>query len=223
MSSVNDMIYAVYKTYENADPKDLHKKDLDAIKKALVESDKIYSNADPTPLSDAEYDRLYNIYNRATGEFITGNVESFKKVEHDYPDLKGTIAKVHYVTNKEKMEDENAIEVHGVLENCLHKTIKPDSKIGFYRKYDGVSLVLTLDKDRKVVKAVSRGDKDTGLGQDKTDMLKGIEFRGIIPHEFDGQRIGLKVEAILTKEGFKEYNKRCFGGKLVPVMDGLSR
>lgn len=192
------------------------REELDAIKEVLLECDKKYRLGLNTGLTDDEYDQLHSVYTKLTGDMISGEDEKNARVEHDYPELKGTITKVHYVTNEEKRKDPNQIKEYDTLENWVRKTM-PESGVatlGFYRKIDGASLVLSLDENRRVTKAVTRGYADSDLGVDKTNIFKGIEIKGVIPKEFDGKKVGLKVETVVSFSDFNKYNKKFFNGEL---------
>ena len=199
---------------------------LDDLKETLLYLDHEYGKGNKTPLSDEEYDILHSMYLYASGDHISGDVSAHIKAVHDYPELKGTVAKVHYITTEEKANDPNVIKTHGVLEewiNDTHRLLRDKHSIlAFYPKFDGMSVVLSLDENRKVTKAVTRGDMDEGVGQDKTALFKDIQFVNIIPEEYDGKKVGLKIEAIMTRENFEEYNKKCCGGELADERAGAA-
>ena len=188
------------------------------LEEVLLYLDREYGKGKKTPLSDEEYDKLHSVFIDLTGNEITGDKSSGDKVEHDYPDLKGTVAKVHYITIKEKKNDPNVMKSYKVLEDWVIDTYKStgshDKYLGWYPKFDGMSVVLSLDEERKVTKAVTRGDMDEGVGQDKTELFKHVIFKDVIPSEYDGKKVGLKIEAIVTHDDFVEYNKKCCGGAL---------
>lgn len=193
---------------------------LDELEKCLLYLDKEYGKGKKTPLSDSEYDKLYSIFFAIKHKDITGDDSATDKVEHDYPNLKGTVAKVHYISYNEKKNDPYALQTYHILEDWVIKSwsnisvTSEDKVLAFYPKFDGMSVVLSLDENRNVTKAVTRGDMDEGVGQDKTELFQHVNFSDAIPSKFDGEKVGLKIEAIVTHEDYKEYNKRCCGGLL---------
>ena len=193
--------------------------DLENTKYFLLVLDKLYQAGMISPLRDEEYDEALELYLNAGGDMIRGDMSSGDKAIHIYPSLKGTIKpKVHYVTEKERLKDKNRVKNHRSIEQWLHLLFYnnrlPDEEIelGFFMKYDGLSLVLTV-RDGKVVSAITRGDKDLGLGEDKTKIFKDFDVESLIP-EF-GKDFGLKVEAVVLKDWFDGYNEKFGNNKLV--------
>ena len=85
--------------------------------------------------------------------------------------------------------------------------------LAFYTKFDGLSVVLEV-ADGVVKSAITRGDKDTGAGQNKTGVFGGINFNDVA--NANGIRdFGLKCEALVSKSAFNEYNERFGGGRLI--------
>jgi DNA ligase (NAD+) len=196
-----------------------HGKEIDTerLQTELLKLDRLYGMGYYTPLSDEEYDRLHQIYIELTGEMISGDMSAEKRAEHEYPSLKGTISKVHYITEKEKDEDPNAIVAHKSLCTWIRRALfdvrsttgyQGDAILGFWPKYDGMSVVFSLNEQGMVTKAITRGDMQEGTGQDKTELFKKINMANAVPKQFRGKKCGLKVEVIVSKEGFAEYNKK---------------
>ena len=104
----------------------LSSEEIDELEVVLQSLDTLYINGMESPLSDAEYDKIHAIYNDLTGKSITNKGEKGKKkVKHDYPELKGTIQKVHYITESDK--GTNAIKTHASLEKWLESAFEmPD-------------------------------------------------------------------------------------------------
>ena len=173
--------------------------DLPKLEEYLKALDKDYGEGKVTELSDEEYDRIHQIYNELSHKVIIGGMSSRTKVKHDYLDLKGTIRKVHYITPQEKQKDPGAISAHKVLwdwiidtrdkaKTKLHRPI-PMYMLGFWPKFDGISIILSFNKDGKLVKAITRGDEE--LGVDKTGFFANVDFSYMIPDKFKGKKIGI--------------------------------
>ena len=122
--------------------------DVDKIRRLLIHLDDLYSNGKISPLLDFEYDTLHEIYIESSGEIIRGDTNK-EKVMHDYPNLRGTLKKVHYIDEIAKNNDPNAIEAHKVLSTWYYNTYAmldktKKHKFGMWLKYNGISLVLSL-------------------------------------------------------------------------------
>lgn len=73
----------------------------------------IYNNSGNTisPISDELYDKLYEI-NRDINHMeivgaTVGNVQDKVISAHKYPDLRGTLGKIHFILNEEKKPERN--------------------------------------------------------------------------------------------------------------------
>ena len=220
-----DYMYTHYNEYINSF-KNNKQIDIIQLKEDLIQLDNLYGKGFKTPLTDEEYDNLHSIYNNLTGETIYGDLSSNNsKIVHEYPDLKGTILKVHYITKEDKKNDINAIEAHKCLDEWIYNTYKDldknkDHILEFFPKYDGVSIILSLDEQGRVISAITRGDVDEGVGQDKTSLFYNISFKDMVPEEYRGKKIGIKVEFIMTKEKFKKYNEKLFNNELTDERAG---
>ena len=221
-------MYKIYKdTIDKYNNGELGKIDLPSVKDALIELDKQYTEGKITALSDEEYDRLHQIYQELSGGIISGS-SGRTKVKHDYLDLKGTIKKVHYVTAQEKKEDPGAVEAHKILYDWIMESYNklmvanPDGEhiLGIWPKFDGLSIILSIDEDGNVTKAITRGEEE--LGVDKTDFFKNINFKNRIPEQFVGTKIGIKTECIMPKRLFEEYNKLYANNELVNARTAIT-
>ena len=188
------------------------------LRKVIRLLDTTYAKGEVTALSDEAYDQLNAIYAELTGDVLT--VTDAAGIKHDYPNLKGSLTKVHYVSYREKKNDPDRVESYKVLEdwvkNCLKMLPKAITHtLAFYHKADGCSIVLSLDEDHKITKAITRGDVDEGKGQDKTSIFGGIDVDSLVDKTFEGKAIGLKCEAIVTFRNFEKYNEKYFNGSLV--------
>ena len=184
--------------------------DIAALEVVLQGLDFLYISGEVSPLRDTEYDALHAIYNKHTGKFISNKFESSlrKKVEHEYPYLKGTIAKVHYVAESDKTH--NAIKTHDSLEKWLDWALDklPSGRsyeLGFFLKFDGISVIFSLENG-KVKLAVTRGDASTGLGIDVTSNFADMTFtwdNGTMP-----EKMGVKTEVVMAKDVFEKYKTK---------------
>lgn len=213
----------VLKKYKEKSPIDLH-----TLEEYLKQLDNLYGEGKRTELSDEEYDRIHQIYNELSNKVIIGGMSSRTKVKHDYLDLKGTIRKVHYITPEDKQKDPGAISAHKILWEWLNETnvkVRSEMKteyspIGFWPKFDGISIILSFNEDGKLTKAITRGDEE--LGVDKTGFFANVDLSYMIPRRFKGNKIGIKTECIMPNTLFDEYNEKYAGGKLVNARTAIT-
>ena len=99
---------AIVKFFNESDLKELDDMDLFTCKKLVEILQFIYNNTDIVPpVSDETYDQLYQIMLDAGLGDVVGSVNSQGKPvrEHRFPDLRGTLNKVHFVFNVDKDGD----------------------------------------------------------------------------------------------------------------------
>ena len=180
------------------------------IEHVLMGLDFIYISGDISPLKDVEYDELYNIFVSLTGRYLTNKNENFnnRKISHKYPLLKGTIEKVHHISEEDKKLNNSSRKS---LEKFIITSIKNSGltrdifKICLYPKFDGVSVIFEIE-DGKVVTAITRGDAETGLGTDVTHMFKSLEFQN--PLDNMPSSYGMKSEIVLNTVQFLEFSNK---------------
>ena len=195
--------------------------DLEELKYFLLCLDRLYQEGFESPLRDEEYDDIHEYYIDRGGDVIRGDMSSSDKAVHVYPDLKGTIRKVHFVTEEDRLRN-SKVKSQKSLETWLKSVISTlkdagvlgdTLDLGFYTKFDGLSVVLEIE-DGVVKSAITRGDKDTGEGQDKTRLFENVDFKKICD-ALHTSKIGLKCEALVSTSLFPEYNKRFGASKLI--------
>ena len=198
--------------------------DMTNLKYFLLCLDRVYQEGFESPLRDNEYDEIHELYLDNGGEVIRGDMSSSDKAVHVYPDLKGTIRKVHFITEEDRLTN-GKVKSQKSLETWLKNSLKdlfnagliPSGTetidVGLYTKFDGLSVILEVE-DGVVKSAITRGDKDTGEGQNKTGIFTGTRFDK--ETEILGvSKFGLKCEALVSKEAFLEYNRRFGNNKLI--------
>jgi DNA ligase (NAD+) len=184
--------------------------------------DRVYQEGFESPLRDNEYDEIHELYLDNGGEVIRGDMSSSDKAHHVYPELKGTIRKVHFITEKDRLTN-GKVKSQKSLETWLKNTLKilydaglvknDGLEMGFYTKFDGVSVILEVE-DGNVKSAITRGDKDTGEGQNKTGIFSNTRFTSECKI-LGVKKFGLKCEALVSKDTFPEYNRRFGSNKLI--------
>lgn len=172
----------------------------------------IYNNMNIiSPITDEEYDKLYEIMLDSSKSNIVGSKISTDKVTafHRYPDLRGTLDKVHFFTNEEKNKDKRKSiqDWYNSIVNKLGRPLGENEKdVTLFPKFDGVSVIFECDPDGKVEKALTRGDVSTNEAIDITRLFGTIRF---IPYkEWSGVPFGIKTEIIMTQSSYVAMCKK---------------
>jgi DNA ligase (NAD+) len=140
----------------------------------------IYNNTDIVPpVSDSTYDKLYQIMLDSGLGDIVGSVNSQGKPvrEHRYPDLRGTLNKVHFVFNVDKEGDKRRSIEDWItsIENIIGKNINNTNEfeIRLQAKWDGCSAVFECDENGELEHVLMRGDTEKNLAVDILELFKG--------------------------------------------------
>ena len=170
----------------------------------------IYNNTDIVPpVSDSTYDKLYQIMLDVGLGDIVGSVNSQGKPvrEHRFPDLRGTLNKVHFVFNIDKEGDKRRSIEDWItsIENILGRNINntKEFEIRLQAKWDGCSAVFECDEYGNIEHVLMRGDVEKNLAVDILELFKGqLDFKifanckekfaiqsEILMNQFDYERI----------------------------------
>ena len=145
----------------------------------------IYNNTDIVPpVTDATYDKLYQIMLDAGLGDIVGSVNSQGKPvrEHQYPDLRGTLNKVHFVFNVDKEGDKRRSIEDWIttIENILGRNINntKEFELRLQAKWDGCSAVFECDENGNVEHVLMRGDTEKNQAVDVVKLFEDyIDFQ----------------------------------------------
>lgn len=176
---------AVVKFFNEADLKELDDMDLFTCKKLVEILQFIYNNTDiVSPVSDETYDQLYQIMLDAGLGDVVGSVNSQGKPvrEHRFPDLRGTLNKVHFVFNVDKDGDKRrSIEdwitsITNILGHNINNT--KEFELRLQAKWDGCSVVFECDEYGNVEHALMRGDTEKNLAVDIVKLFEDyVDFK----------------------------------------------
>lgn len=179
----------------------------------------IYNNSEKSsPITDELYDQLYACMLSVDEENIVGADVASNKilVNHLYPDLRGTLDKVHFIYNKEKPKNEKRKSIADWI-------VRNDNKIGYqlseaesdvilFPKFDGVSVILECDKNGNVERALTRGNTKNNEAS-LIPLLHGLKM---VPYEpWRGNPFAIKCEVVMTQSNFKKFCKK-YGKKSSP-------
>jgi len=172
-----------------------------------------YYVLDNPSISDKEYDEKYDELLKLEKEtnYIlpysptqrVGDIvlSEFQKYIH-----KGRLWSLDKAQSLEELEDwVNKAEKFVYEYNISHEEKLPELKFVVTKKFDGLTINCTYDKDGILIKAATRG---TGsVGEDITAQVKTIKS---IPLKIDNNYLfEIHGEAIMTKKAFNEYNKNA--------------
>lgn len=163
------------------------------VKELLKEASKQYYETDSLLMSDDDYDYLYKLFRKATGEDIIGSAPSGLKgtisVKHSYKNLVGSLDSA-----------KNLEEISPFLDKYFKIPLK-EYHVRLSLKFDGNSVTIERDEEGKVIKALTRG-KD-GKGKDLTYIFKDDTLGSL---DFYDSAYAIKYEAVIS---YENYEKLC--------------
>jgi len=169
----------------------------------------IFNNSSEiSPVTDEDYDKLYELNRQFNNEEIVGS--SFNKSNkiissHKYPDLRGTLDKVHFIRIKDKGKDKRrSIEDFiNTVENKIGRSLTKDESFAYlFPKWDGISCIFECDENGNTDKALSRGDTDINEAVDWTKLFKGSNFKYVFGNDIN-RLFGLKTEIVMSRSNYK--------------------
>lgn len=177
----------------------------------------IYTDGnEESPVSDYDYDRLYELMKGFGTELITTPIHSGSKiVHHKYRTLRGTLAKIYVLDEKDSAANKNRESLTEWVKRCEstieEKTGKKinlwEEEIYVFPKWDGISVVFEFDEKNNLVRAITRGNTETNEGKDVTFVFAPIVSR-IRDDGMNGKAYGLKTEVMVRAQDREIYNKR---------------
>lgn len=193
-----------FNTSEKLDDMDLY-----SCRKIVQILQYIYNNTDIiSPVSDEKYDILYQIMiDHKLGD-IVGSVNSQGKPvrEHMFPDLRGTLNKVHFVFNIDKDGDKRRSIEDWItsVTNILGRDIdnSKDFEVILQAKWDGCSAVFECDKFGVVKHVLMRGDTEKNQAVDIIDLFKdNVRFSEFANGE---DEFAVQTEILMNQEDYKK-------------------
>lgn len=172
----------------------------------------IYNNSElDSPITDELYDQLYAAMISADEHNIVGADVSSNKilVNHMYPDLRGTLDKVHFIYNAEKPKNEKRKSIADWIvrnENKINRRLThEESEVILFPKFDGVSVIFECDKNGNVERALTRGN----TAKNEASLIPLFAGLKMIPYEpWQGSPFAVKSEVVMTDNNFKKYCKK---------------
>lgn len=172
----------------------------------------IYNNSGLiSPICDEEYDKLYELNREVNDEEIVSapisNASGKSIGHHKYPDLRGTLDKVHFIRKSEKGKDKRK-SLEEWYQSVINRIGRPltteESTIYIFPKWDGISGIIECKKDGFTDKVLTRGDTDKNEALDLTPMFKDTKFDYEPRYKYSDY--GVKTEIVMSEEN---YHKLC--------------
>lgn len=179
----------------------------------------IYNNSGvDTGLSDSEYDTLYAIMLSNGGSDVISvpiSPTSENIAFHKYPNLRGSLTKIHYLTNDEEktnpsrryLDEWKSSMENKIYNNSGEKINLDNQEVYIFPKFDGVSAIFEIDENGQLERVLTRGFTETNEAEDITHHFKYI-FKKRINPEFRKCGYGLKTEIMMTENDLKYYNEK---------------
>ena len=161
-------------------------------------------------MSDDRYDQLVELYQDLSGKAVPKpdwSAETTGVAEHSYPELRGTLGKVHFVLDKDIPEHDSRKSLESWLSKIKSDTVSPlQYTLVTDAKFDGHSVVFEMSKGT-IVKALTRYRTDLNLGKDITHIFQGWDASSLhVPPEFMNlESYGVKTEVYMKYTDLKRY------------------
>ena len=183
----------------------------------------------PTTVSDDTYDRLVEVYKDLGGTQeigVQGNTSSSSKKfgYHKYPELRGSLSKIHYLKNDEIPKKDSRKSFQYFVSNVMRElssqdvNVSGDITITVDFKWDGVSHVFEMNDGATINRVLTRYDVDNNLGVDITHIFKNCDlskllFSPLPKNITEAGEFGLKVETFMPTKYFDQYVSDMEDGK----------
>lgn len=169
-----------------------------------------------SPVSDYDYDRLYELMESYDTEMITTPIIGNEKiVNHKYTTLRGTLKKVYALGDEDALLnksrrtlDEWIAECEKMYEAKTGQKISLNSQdVYVFPKWDGISITFEFDERGRLSRALTRGNTETNEAQDVTHVFAAKVFT-IRDTKLIGKEYGLKTEVMVKQQDKDSYNKK---------------
>lgn len=181
----------------------------------------IYNNSScNSPVSDDVFDSLYELNKKVNLTEVVGSTNPQGKIvaNHNYPDLRGTLDKVHFFYEEDKGMERNKVSIEHWFLQVINKWMKEnltpirtsgkrniDFDILMMPKFDGVSIIIETDENHVCERALTRGDTERNEAIDLSHIFKGVDFSYLCKKYNIRGKCGIKLEVIMTYDNYKAY------------------
>lgn len=162
-------------------------------------------------IPDDRYDILHEKLRDYTGLNPIGATNSVnrKTVKHNYPDLRGTLEKVYWLSTKDKEDNRKSLEewMRSIENKFKLDIFKKGVYVSLLPKWDGVSCILECNKDGIVETALSRGDVETNEAVDLSYLFKGLDFSAYDSYDVP---FAVKTEVVIHDDNFEKAKQTIY-------------
>ena len=174
----------------------------------------------PTPVSDDTYDQIVEKYKDLGGRReigVHGNNSQNKKFGyHKYPELRGSLDKIHYLTNDEIPNKDSRKSFQQFLSGVIRELtsqgidLPKDINVAIDLKWDGTSHILEFSTNVTLDRVLTRYDVENNLGVDITHIFKDCDLAKLLfcklpVNVCNSSQFGLKVETFMPTSYFQDY------------------
>ena len=218
--NLDDLCYKIIVSYYDAIAGDNDIKRIVDVLNYLEEELSIAST-----VSDTVYDMALETLNDANETVVGIDTEMGEDVnvrEHQYPELRGSLKKVHYPTESNITfwgEPRKSLENYlcASMESFINDNPEDPVNIVADYKWDGASNIFECSKN-KIKHVLTRYKVEKNLGKDITHIYEGLTVEDIFwdnipPQVYELESYGIKTEVIMTKTAFEEYKKYIMDNK----------
>ena len=174
----------------------------------------IYNNTDvESPISDSEYDKLYEMMNFETGKSLSGSplaTTNRYTAKHKYPVLRGTLSKVYYLRDCKRTNPSRKFLSEWIKSKEDDYYQKTGNRINLsnvdvyvFPKWDGVSAIQECDCDDRTIKWLTRGDTSRNEACDISSALSQFNVGNVESATYHG----VKYEVMMAEAKKDEYNE----------------
>ena len=190
----------------------------------------------PAVISDDMYDRLVakliSLGEKQPIGSPISNVIGIGERQHRFPELRGSLAKVHFIWEKDIPKDDSRKSLEGYLRNVVRQMNTVNLSVGktlisVDMKYDGVSHIIE-GENGDIKHILTRGDVDTNTGKELTttfarffpkfnedptivdtdDLVTSMDLDLIPASIWDNDSdYGIKVETYMLTDKYEEFQK----------------
>ena len=190
----------------------------------------------PAVISDDIYDKLVaKLVDLGEVQPIgspISNVVGIGDRKHSFPELRGSLAKVHFIWEKDIPEKDSRKSLEGYLRNVVRQMVAADIPVGKTMvsvdlKFDGVSHIIE-GENGEINHILTRGDVGTNTGKEltqtfsrffprfgedpssiDTDDLVTDMHMGLVPESIwdNDSKYGIKVETYMPTDLYEKFEK----------------
>jgi len=170
----------------------------------------LYNSEVDSPVSDDQFETLTELLIDAGQPRITSDIaiNDDRKVEHNFPNLRGSLDKVHYLSKSEKQSNPSRKYLDDWIKSkeiayqkATGKKINLNEELVTVQcKFDGLSAVMQVDPEG-IITWITRGDTKRNLARDVSHVMR--QFNSVFA---TSRGLGIKFEVLVSEEDKETIN-----------------